>query len=99
MPCLYSASAGSECTPVSRVGSDQSPPFASSRRWNGLPVSEDFACRILSLPLANDLAQESRGVDRRRRLRAPLAVPGPGSHSTKSDEQHSHVQTREPKRF
>ena len=53
---------------------DQSPPFASSRRLNGLPVSEDLACRILSFPLANDLAD--REIDRIVDC-VLTAVPGP----------------------
>lgn len=34
---------------------DESPRFATSRRLNALPVTEDLSRRIVSLPLANDL--------------------------------------------
>jgi dTDP-4-amino-4,6-dideoxygalactose transaminase len=52
----HAASAGIELRTYFAPPLDESPPFASSKRLNLLPVTKDFARRILSLPLANDLA-------------------------------------------
>lgn len=51
----YAASAGVELRTYFAPPLHESPPFASSHRLSPLPVTHDFAGRILSLPLANDL--------------------------------------------
>jgi len=57
----------------------ESTAFASSERLNGLPVTENFARRILSLPIANDLTDD----EVHRIVRCLLdAMPGLGSHTS-----------------
>ena len=57
-----SASTGVELRTYFAPPLHKSEPFASSKRLNRLPVTEDFTRRILSLPLANDLTDDE--VDR-----------------------------------
>ena len=69
----------------------QSPPFSSTPRLNALPVTVDFAKRVLSLPLANDLTNDE--ADRIVDCMLSALVTRPVR--TKSRLTHSSRATRE----
>jgi dTDP-4-amino-4,6-dideoxygalactose transaminase len=75
----HAASAGVELRTYFSPSVHESPPFASAQRLNRLPVTNDFADRILSLPLANDLTDDEVG----RIVESVLgALTAPGSLSS-----------------